>query len=99
MIWIAMGIVVGAVIAWWGTMNGETGAVMVSDFSDGAAECEICNGTAVYLCPICGAPITNHSHENDFICATHSFVNPIRQNDGVRINGDGRCGVSMRVIS
>lgn len=55
-----------------------------------AEQCEICNGTAVYLCPICREPV-GHSHENDFICETHSFVNPIRQHDGARISGDGSC--------
>ena len=51
--------------------------------------CEICAGV-VYLCPICREPISEHSHENDFICKTHSFVNPIREHDGARINGDGQ---------
>lgn len=67
----------------------------MSDAMDRAAlefgeTCEICNGAAVYLCPHCKVPIESHSHENDYICATHSFVNPIRQVDGARINGDGR---------
>jgi hypothetical protein len=57
--------------------------------------CEICNGV-VYLCPICRVPIEGHSHENDFICKTHSFVNPIREHDGARINGDGVCGAPLR---
>lgn len=60
-------------------------------------DCEICNGTAVYLCPYCKEPIRDHSHENDFICERHSFVSPIRQHDGARISGDGSCG-SVRVI-
>jgi hypothetical protein len=54
-----------------------------------AATCEICHGTAVYLCPTCRVPIANHTHENDYICDTHGFVHPIRERDGARINGDG----------
>lgn len=51
--------------------------------------CEICNKTAVYRCPKCSDEIETHSHENDYTCKTHGFVDPIRE-DGVRINGDGR---------
>ena len=53
------------------------------------AECEICSGAAVYLCPICRRPIDNHSHENDYICEAHGFVNPVRESDDFRITGDG----------
>ena len=51
--------------------------------------CEICLGTAVYLCPTCRTPIATHSHEHDYLCDTHGFVDPIRQHDGVAINGGG----------
>lgn len=61
-------------------------------------KCEICSGKAVYLCPTCMEPIESHSHENDFICKTHSFVTPIRQHDGARICGDGSPG-PLRVVS
>ena len=68
--------------------------------TDRAAEhrrsrCELCNGTAIYLCPICRERITCHSHEGDFLCEVHSFVNPIRQHGGARINGLGRCGPAV----
>lgn len=53
--------------------------------------CEICSRRAVYLCPKCGDKIARHSHENDFICRRHGFVNPVRQHDGARIVGDGGC--------
>lgn len=53
--------------------------------------CDICSGRSRYLCPICRVPIEMHTHENDYICETHSFVYPIRESDGKRINGDG-CG-------
>lgn len=61
-----------------------------------AETCELCLGTAVYLCPKCREPISTHSHENDYLCEAHGFVNPIRQHDGARISGDGRCG-ALRV--
>ena len=54
-------------------------------------ECEICSGKAVYTCPKCGA-VVGHTHESDYICDKHGFVNPIRDYDGARINGDGQCG-------
>lgn len=54
-----------------------------------ASSCEICNRTAVYVCPICAVPVGDHTHEHDYICDTHGFVNPIRQHDGARIDGSG----------
>ena len=53
--------------------------------------CEICSGRAVYLCPMCHVPIANHTHENDYSCKVHGFVNPVREADGVTMNGDGLC--------
>jgi hypothetical protein len=61
-------------------------------------DCEICNHTAVYICPECREPISDHSHENDYICKTHSFVSPIRLSDGAHISGDGQSG-DVRVLS
>lgn len=55
-----------------------------------AETCELCRGTAVYLCPQCRVPIGNHSHEHDYICDAHGFIDPIRASDGTTINGDGR---------
>ena len=52
--------------------------------------CDICSGRSVYLCAHCQEPIQYHTHENDFSCARHGFINPIRLSDGARINGDGR---------
>lgn len=66
-------------------------AVMDRQADRNGTTCEICNGTAVYLCPICREVIETHSHENDYICKTHSFVSPVRQKDGARISGDGGC--------
>ena len=57
------------------------------------AACDICSGRSKYFCPICKEPISTHTHENDFLCATHSFVNPIRESDGALISGDGCIGV------
>ena len=53
------------------------------------AACDICSGRAVYTCPYCHDPIKTHSHENDFLCERHGFINPIRSSDGAKINGDG----------
>ena len=55
-----------------------------------SAACEICRQTAVYLCPTCHAPIACHTHERDYLCDTHGFVNPVRESDGLSINGSGR---------
>lgn len=59
--------------------------------------CEMCAGQSRYLCVECREPIRTHTHENDFLCETHSFVNVIRERDGAILAGDGVCGVS-RVI-
>jgi hypothetical protein len=53
-----------------------------------AQRCDICSGRAVYVCPICREPVS-HTHENDYMCRSHSFVNPIRLSDGATISGDG----------
>lgn len=53
------------------------------------AACDICAGRDVYRCPTCREPV-GHSHENDYICEVHGFVNPIRDSDGARISGDGQ---------
>ena len=58
------------------------------------AACDICSGRSQYLCPICRTPISYHSHENDFLCDTHSFVNPIRVSDMAQMDGHGRCGIT-----
>lgn len=42
-----------------------------------ASVCDLCAGRAVYRCPTCGE-VVSHSHENDYICDAHGFVNPIR---------------------
>ncbi len=52
--------------------------------------CPICDKTDTLRCPVCRVPIESHSHERDYMCATHGFVNPIRDSDGQIVNGDGR---------
>lgn len=64
-----------------------------------AETCEICSGAAVYLCPTCRQPLTEHTHENDYYCETHGFVSPIRKHDGASINGDGSCSDGVRVLA
>lgn len=72
----------------------RTHAMLVAD----RETCDICSGRSRYLCPKCLEPLLNHSHENDFICATHSFVNPIREGDGAIINGDGHWLRPLRIL-
>jgi hypothetical protein len=60
-----------------------------------AETCPICSGSKDLLCPICLDPITEHTHENDYLCdceARIKFVNPVRRSDGQRISGDGTPG-------
>lgn len=57
-----------------------------------ASTCELCSGATGYICPHCGDPIEWHSHENDYSCRVHGFVNPIRASDGRQIIGDGHPG-------
>jgi hypothetical protein len=59
--------------------------------------CDICSGRSRYLCPTCREPV-GHSHENDYTCDAHGFVNPIRESDGARVIGDGSCS-GTRTIS
>ena len=54
-----------------------------------ADRCPICDDGEILTCPECGTTITLHSHERDYHCPVHKFVWPIRQRDGVQINGDG----------
>lgn len=60
-----------------------------------ALTCDICLGIR-YECPECHAEIMVHSHEGDYACDTHSFVDPVRCFDGARIDGSGR--VHQRVL-
>lgn len=54
-------------------------------------------GAEVYLCPKCGAKC-DYTDENDYICATHSFVNPIRQRDGAILSGNGHGGTNEPIV-
>lgn len=51
--------------------------------------CPICDKTDVLRCPICRKPIELHSHEWDYMCDVHSFVNPVRDSDGAVVDGSG----------
>lgn len=80
------------------TLENVRGSAMDRTAARMATHCELCNGV-VYLCPVCREPITTHSHENDYFCETHGFVNPIRQHDNARINGDGVCSDAVRTLA
>lgn len=43
-----------------------------------AIQCDACDGRVLLLCPQCETPVS-HSHENDFICAEHGFVEAIKR--------------------
>lgn len=61
-------------------------------------KCPMCDKSDVFLCPTCLKPITTHTHENDYLCEVHSFVNPIRQSDGKRVDGLGDPGL-IRILN
>jgi hypothetical protein len=66
-----------------------------------AETCPICLGSRELLCPLCGEPITQHTHENDYLCdcaGRSTFVNPVRASDGQRVSGDGAPG-PLRYLS
>jgi len=96
--------VIGRFLSW---LSGDTAyvnamnarmAAMDAQAKQAQVDCEICNGLALYLCPLCHEPIENHSHENDFMCSTHGFIHPIRSHDGARIDGNGTPG-PLRVMA
>ncbi len=64
---------------------------------DAFQACEICSGREVYRCRLCWKVLHEHSHENDFYCAEHGLVNPVRERDHAIIGGGGAPGV-VRVI-
>jgi predicted amidophosphoribosyltransferase len=41
--------------------------------------CDLCDGVVKLYCPHCYKPITQHSHEGDFMCDVHDFVKPVSQ--------------------
>lgn len=43
------------------------------------SQCAICDGTAVFYCPICYARIILHSHEGDCVCDEHDVVTPVSE--------------------
>jgi hypothetical protein len=72
------------------TMDGfnAVNAAMERRAAQAAKTCDICAGVR-YECPKCHAEIETHSHEGDYLCATHGFVHPVRCSDGAHINGSG----------
>ena len=53
----------------------------MSDWRSDYSHCDVCAGTVKLFCPWCFREISSHSHEDDFICKQHSFVNPLTEDD------------------